>query len=84
MILLLRQLVQLQRLLLECVQVKGLASANQEWLDGTDTKQLLHISDSTLYRLVKQKKLEYRQVGGKRYYLKGTMFSQKDPPSCGP
>ena len=76
---LLQQLVQLQRSLLECVQAKGLATQNQEWLDGTDIKQLLHISDSTLYRLVKQQKLRYMQVGGKKYYLREMLFNRKDP-----
>ena len=66
---LLQQLVQLQRQVLECLQAK-FGTEPQEWLDGTDIKQLLHISDSTLYRLVKQHQLEFKQIGGKRYYLK--------------
>ncbi|MGY3055239.1 hypothetical protein ACVWYG_003454 [Pedobacter sp. UYEF25] len=76
---LLQQLVHLQKRLLECVQAKCLGTENQEWLDGTDIKQLLHISDSTLYRLVKQHQIEFRQIGGKRYYLRQMLSIQKDP-----
>ncbi|TKB98643.1 MerR family transcriptional regulator [Pedobacter cryophilus] len=39
------------------------------WLDNNDIKALLKISDSTLYRLKKNRQLKVRLIGGKQFYL---------------
>lgn len=46
-----------------------LAARDAQWLDNTDVKQLLKISDSTLYRLRRDKQLSAKKIGGKWYYL---------------
>ncbi|RZK51248.1 MAG: DNA-binding protein [Pedobacter sp.] len=42
----------------------------EEWLDNADVKNLLKISDSSLYRLRKNKLLPATQIAGKWYYAK--------------
>lgn len=40
------------------------------WLDSADLKLLFHFSNSTLYRLRKQKIVSYTKIGGRYYYPK--------------
>lgn len=40
----------------------------ETWLDNTDVKNLLKISDSSLYRLRKNNLLPAKQIAGKWYY----------------
>jgi Helix-turn-helix domain len=40
------------------------------WLDSADLKQLFHFSNSTLYRLRKQKIVSYTKIGGRYFYPK--------------
>jgi hypothetical protein len=42
----------------------------EEWLDSADVKQQFHISDSTLYRLRKEKMIPTTRVGKKYMYPK--------------
>lgn len=43
-------------------------ASNDEWLDNTDVKRLLKISDSSLYRLRKKQLLPCKRIAGKWYY----------------
>ncbi|RXR21458.1 MULTISPECIES: helix-turn-helix domain-containing protein [Flavobacterium] len=44
---------------------------NEEvWLDSAQVKRQFNISESTLYRLRKNKKIPYTQIGGLCYYPK--------------
>jgi len=40
----------------------------EQWLDNHDVKKLLNISDSTLWRYRKEKKIPYSPVGNKYLY----------------
>jgi excisionase family DNA binding protein len=44
------------------------------FLDNTDAKRLLKISDSTLYRLCKTNQINFQMIGNKRYYLKSDLL----------
>ncbi len=44
------------------------------WLDNTDVKELLKISDPTLYRLRKSNQLPAKKIGGKWYYSKSDLL----------
>ena len=39
-----------------------------KWLDGTDVKQMLHISESTLWRYRKKKMIPFSKIGNKYVY----------------
>ena len=39
-----------------------------KWLDATDVKMLLHISDTTLWRLRKNNKIPFNKIGSKYLY----------------
>ncbi len=55
-------------------------SPNEELLDSTDTKKLLKISDSSLYRLRKNKQINCKRIAGKWYFYKSSIlgFPNKD------
>ncbi len=61
-------IVDLQQQLLAALLAQTEASSPEEWLDNTDVKQLLKISDRTLYRLRSAKTLWCQKIGGKWYY----------------
>ncbi|WP_113651730.1 helix-turn-helix domain-containing protein [Pedobacter namyangjuensis] len=50
----------------------------EELLDATDIKKLLHISNSTLYRLRKKKQLKCKLIAGKWYYYKSSVLADPD------
>lgn len=50
------------------VESKSQPLTPEEWLDNADVKNLLKISDSSLYRLRKNKLLPAKQIAGKWYY----------------
>lgn len=58
----------LQQQLLEVLLGAGQTVTAHEWLDNTDVKQLLKISDRTLYRLRSSGQLPAKKIGGKWYY----------------
>lgn len=45
----------------------------EHWLDSADVKQLLHCSESTLYRLRKQNAIPVAKIGGKYQYPKSIL-----------
>jgi hypothetical protein len=49
------------------------ASDHDELLDNSDAKQMLKVTDSTLYRWRKQHLIEARRIGKKDYYLKSDL-----------
>lgn len=55
-------------MLLQSVEQKVIPVVTDEWLDNTDVKRLLKISDSSLYRLRKQQLLPCKRIAGKWYY----------------
>jgi hypothetical protein len=77
----LETLVQQQQQVLAMLQVicKMDRAAPQEWLDDVDVKQLLKISDSTLYRLRKGKHVSCKKIGGKWYYEKAVLIALLKP-----
>lgn len=64
----LETIIALQQQLLEVLLGAGHAVAHEEWLDNTDVKQLLKISDRTLYRLRTSGQVPSKKIGGKWYY----------------
>lgn len=68
-------IVQLQQQLLDLLMGNPKVEPIDEWLDNTDVKQLLKISDSTLYRLRKSDQLLSKKIGGKWYYAKSAIVS---------
>jgi hypothetical protein len=50
------------------VEKQAIPIVTDEWLDNTDVKRLLKISDSSLYRLRKQQLLPCKRIAGKWYY----------------
>lgn len=70
----LETLVALHRQLLAALLNKAPTAAEETWLDNADVKQLLKISDATLYRLRKSKQLPTRKIGGKCYYPKSALL----------
>jgi len=67
--------IQQEMLSLLAMRAEVNALAQEELLDGTDIKKLLHISDSTLYRLRKQKQLKCKLIAGKWYYYKSDILA---------
>ena len=53
---------------LDQIQKSRLEAFNDEWIDGQDVMQSLHISKRTLQNLRDSKKLPYSRIGGKFYY----------------
>ena len=53
---------------LEHIQKSRLETFKDEWIDGQDVMQSLHISKRTLQTLRDRKKLPYSRIGGKFYY----------------
>lgn len=45
------------------------AADNDELLDNSDAKQMLKVTDSTLYRWRKNNRITSRLIGKKRYYV---------------
>lgn len=43
-------------------------SVDENWIDGVEVQRILKISESTLYRLKKNKILNPSRLGGKDYY----------------
>lgn len=68
-------IVQLQQALLAAFLEIKPTEEKEEWLDNADMKQLLKISDATLYRLRKRGQLLSRKIGGKWFYAKSTIVS---------
>jgi hypothetical protein len=42
--------------------------SKEKWLDGTDVKQMLHISESTLWRYRKKNMIPFSKIGNKYVY----------------
>lgn len=61
-------IITLQQQLLEVLLGRTQTAIAEEWLDNTDVKQLLKISDRTLYRLRSSGQLPAKKIGGKWYY----------------
>lgn len=68
-------IVQLQQALLDAVLGIKPMEHGEEWLDNADMKQLLKISDATLYRLRKSGQLLTKKIGGKWFYAKSAIVS---------
>lgn len=67
-------LAQQQQLLLTLLSVESNGQQPvDDWLDNTDVKQLLKISDSSLYRLRKNQMLPCKRIAGKWYYSRLTI-----------
>ncbi|RYF25073.1 MAG: DNA-binding protein [Flavobacteriales bacterium] len=64
------ELLALQHQLLKLCSSLDQSLPAAEWLDNTDVKNLLKISDSSLYRMRKSKLLPATQIAGKWYYSK--------------
>lgn len=69
----LEQLLALQLQLLNICSAFAQPILSDEWLDNTDVKRLLKISDSSLYRLRKNNILAAKRVAGKWYYQMDTL-----------
>jgi len=77
-------IVLLQQQLLDVLIGIKPAANDEEWLDNADIKQLLKISDATLYRLRKSEQLVSKKIGGKWFYAKSaivTGIKQRQKPS---
>lgn len=71
------QVLAIQQKILGVVNtLKAQTPKQEEWLDNADMKQLLKISDATLYRLRKRKQLLSKKIGGKWYYAKSAMDTE--------
>jgi len=70
----LENLVSLQKQMLNALQNMTPITTEEVWLDSTDVKQILKISDPTLYRLRKNNVLSTRKIGGKWYYSKSALL----------
>ena len=66
---------QQQMLALMTAEVQKNSPFEDELLDSTDTKKLLKISDSSLYRLRKNKQLYCKQISGKWYFYKSSILA---------
>ncbi|RZJ17798.1 MAG: DNA-binding protein, partial [Acinetobacter sp.] len=73
----LETLIGIQRKMLALLANGAMATspAQDELLDSTDIKKLLHISSSTLYRLRKSKQLKCKLIAGKWYYYKSAVLA---------
>jgi len=69
----LEQLLALQIQLLNICSTLAMPLPADEWLDNTDVKRLLKISDSSLYRLRKSNLLPAKRMAGKWYYQMATL-----------
>ncbi|MNK46505.1 hypothetical protein D3C87_652900 [compost metagenome] len=69
-------IVALQQQLLDALLGAKPFSQDEEWLDNADMKQLLKISDATLYRLRKSEQLLSKKIGGKWFYAKSAMITE--------
>lgn len=70
----LETLVALSQQLLAALANKEALTADEIWLDNADVKQMLKISDTTLYRRRKSNQLPHRKIGGKWYYPKSALL----------
>ena len=61
-----KDLEELRRFILPKVNV----DLKEELLDSAKVKQLLNISDSTLYRMRKKNEIPHKKIGGMFYYPK--------------
>lgn len=61
-------IVKLQQQLLDLLMGNAKVEPIDEWLDNTDVKQLLKISDRTLHRLRNTGNLPGKKIGGKWFY----------------
>lgn len=68
----LEQILLRQQVVIEMIQIfaAGVLPAANDWLDSTDVKSLLKISDRSLYRLRNKYGLPAKKIGGKWYYLR--------------
>lgn len=75
----LRTLVKLQEQILNCLnlQQEGQKIDTADWLDNTDVKQWLKISDATLYRLRKAQLITGKKIGKKWFYRKSDIVLKK-------
>lgn len=69
-------IISLQKQLLEAFLGTRETSNEEEWVDNADVKQLLKISDATLYRLRRSGQLVSKKIGGKWYYLKSVIVPE--------
>lgn len=67
-------IVQLQQQLLDLLMGNPKVEPIDEWLDNTDVKQLLKISDRTLHRLRNTGNIPSKKIGGKWYYPRKAML----------
>jgi hypothetical protein len=68
--------IQQKMLALLATEAEGNALAQEELLDSTDIKKMLHISSSTLYRLRKNKQVKCKLIAGKWYYFKSSILAE--------
>lgn len=68
-------IMQLQQALLDALLGIKPVAGEEEWLDNADMKQLLKISDATLYRLRKSGQLLSKKIGRKWFYAKSAIIS---------
>lgn len=68
--------IQQKMLALLATGAEGKVLAQEELLDSTDIKKLLHISSSTLYRLRKSKQVKSKLIAGKWYYYKSSILAE--------
>jgi len=68
--------LQQQMLAILALWAAGNAHQQEELLDSTDIKQMLNISDSTLYRLRKSKQIKCKLIAGKWYYYKSSILAE--------
>ncbi len=69
----LETIIELQKQVVDALSRVMPSTNDEEWLDNADMKQLLKISDATLYRLRKSEQLSSKKIGGKWYYAKSAM-----------
>ena len=70
-----QEMVSLLRQILDVLQNFAPVQKTEEvWLDNTDVKRMLKISDPTLYRLRKSNQLPAKKIGGKWYYAKSDLL----------
>lgn len=67
-------MVYLLRQILDALLKFAPVQTEEVWLDNTDVKELLKISDPTLYRLRKSNQLPAKKIGGKWYYSKSDLL----------
>lgn len=72
--------IQQKMLALLATGAEGNTLVQEELLDSTDIKKLLHISSSTLYRLRKNKQLKCKLIAGKWYYYKSSILAETPEP----